>query len=177
MPDLQARPTRGRDAKKMEKGWEERVPIWTWNNGWTLEEIRTDKDLEIEGQFMHHCGGADGHKKWVKLGWEHFWSLREPDGTPHCTVFCKLASAYGQRHPEDTGELFPRSAAYDYYGVDDYRKREDAGYGWYPVIKPEGKEPLKVIQLASRGGGKYTEMIYEWFETVEYKGRVKKLAV
>ncbi len=74
-----ARP-RGRDMKRLPKPYAEREVVFTCSNGWTIEWLPKE-DFPVEGFFMGHCmGGKDGPANGT------YYSLREPDGTPHVTI-------------------------------------------------------------------------------------------
>lgn len=73
-----ARP-RGRDVRKMDKPWTCREVLFTCSNGWTIETL-IKEDYALEGFFMGHCLGTSDQGLCTAVA-----SLREPDGTPHCT--------------------------------------------------------------------------------------------
>lgn len=87
-----ARP-RGRDMKKLPKPYSCRDVEFTCSNGWTIEWLPKE-DFPVEGFFMGHCmGGKDGPQSGM------FYSLREPDGTPHVTIdtcFGYMHALYGR---------------------------------------------------------------------------------
>jgi hypothetical protein len=77
------RPRRSRDIRKMDKPYTCRDVVFECSNGWTIEKV-SKEDGPIEGYFMGHClGTKDDIGCWS--AWD-FYSLREPDGTPHVTL-------------------------------------------------------------------------------------------
>ena len=80
--DRQVRSLRTRDIRKSNKPYSCRDVVFTCSNGWTIERV-PDEDHPIEGFFMGHCLGSslDYYQGYT------FYSLREPDGTPHVTIY------------------------------------------------------------------------------------------
>lgn len=77
---------RGRDVKKLPKPWVCRKADYTFEDGWTMEEVPPE-DFKLESFFVGHCLGRDNtYVDGVKKGTTRVLSLREPDGTPHVTV-------------------------------------------------------------------------------------------
>lgn len=52
--------------------------------GWTIQEVRTEKDLEVEGNKMGHCVGS--YCPSVEKGDTVIYSLRDPQNDPHVTI-------------------------------------------------------------------------------------------
>jgi len=58
--------------------------IYTFDNGWTVQWLRTQEQLGDEGAAMQHCVGGYGHE--VSSGKTAIYSLRDPRGKPHATI-------------------------------------------------------------------------------------------
>lgn len=72
---------RGRDVRKMDKPYIGREVVYTCSNGWTIERV-IPEEFNMEGFFMGHCLGDECKDRSAEV-----FSLREPDGTPHVTVY------------------------------------------------------------------------------------------
>jgi len=58
--------------------------VYEWPDGWTVQQLTTEAQLEAEGDAMQHCvGGYDEDR--IGLDYRIF-SLRDPRGQPHATV-------------------------------------------------------------------------------------------
>lgn len=66
-----------------------------YDDGWTMQELRSKRELKDEGHVMQHCVG--GYCEDVESGKSQIFSLRDPDGSPHATIEWKP--------PEDTKSL------------------------------------------------------------------------
>ena len=53
-------------------------------DGWTIQELRSKRELEDEGKLLQHCVG--GYCKDVESGKSQIFSLRDPDGNPIATA-------------------------------------------------------------------------------------------
>ena len=53
-------------------------------DGWTIQELRSKRELEDEGRLLQHCVG--GYCKDVESGKSQIFSLRDPDGNPIATA-------------------------------------------------------------------------------------------
>jgi hypothetical protein len=71
-------------AEHVGEGWDERNVWATLPNGWTVEEVKTENDLQREGEIMGHCVG--GYCRQVDSGRSIIFSLRDPNGAPHVTM-------------------------------------------------------------------------------------------
>lgn len=87
------------DKGKHEIPWEEREAVHTFDDGWTIERVRTPADLSLEGELMYHC--ARDHQFWVHKGVEMFFSLRSDVSVPKATIYCKPMKFYRVDQPED----------------------------------------------------------------------------
>jgi hypothetical protein len=58
--------------------------------GWTIREIKTKNDLEVEGNQMGHCCGSYWSSVYEKImgayGESRIFSLRDPGNKPHVTI-------------------------------------------------------------------------------------------
>jgi len=52
--------------------------------GWTVQEVRTENDLAVEGHLMNHC--VSGYYYHVAKGDIRIFSLRDPANHPHATI-------------------------------------------------------------------------------------------
>ena len=59
--------------------WEN--PEWS---GWTIQEVRSENDLKVEGNKMGHCVGS--YCEQVEAGDARIFSLRDPKNVPHVTL-------------------------------------------------------------------------------------------
>lgn len=55
-------------------------------NGWTIQEVRSTNDLQVEGNKQDHCVGGDDYCKGVDKGTVKIFSLRDPKNYPHVTI-------------------------------------------------------------------------------------------
>lgn len=61
-------------------------PQWQnkeWN-GWTIQEVRSENDLQTEGNRMNHCVGS--YCRGVEKGSVRIFSLRDSNNEPHVTI-------------------------------------------------------------------------------------------
>ena len=56
------------------------VTVLDMEDGWRWVRVTTPEGLDFEGEAMGHCVGGDSYDE------ETVYSLRGPDGMPHCTV-------------------------------------------------------------------------------------------
>lgn len=87
------------DKGKYDIPWEAREPVYTFEDGWTIEKVQTPADLALEGELMYHC--ARDHAFWVNKGVEVFFSLRTDIGVPKATIYCKPVEFFKVDQPED----------------------------------------------------------------------------
>ena len=87
------------DKGKYDIPWEAREPVYTFEDGWTIEKVQTPADLALEGELMYHC--ARDHAFWVNKGVEVFFSLRTDIGVPKATIYCKPVEFFKVEQPED----------------------------------------------------------------------------
>jgi hypothetical protein len=55
-----------------------------YDDGWTMQELRSKRELKDEGHVMQHCVG--GYCEEVESGKSQIFSLRDADGHPHATI-------------------------------------------------------------------------------------------
>jgi hypothetical protein len=55
-------------------------------NGWTIQEVKTSNDLEVEGNKCNHCVGDGGYHVELEKGTLRIFSLRDPQNQPHVTI-------------------------------------------------------------------------------------------
>jgi hypothetical protein len=83
------------EAMEEFEGWEadqdedaEEVPqgdvVYEFEDGWTVQELETPEQLNVEGDVMQHCVGSYYNE--VKNGNTVIYSVRDPRGRPHVTI-------------------------------------------------------------------------------------------
>jgi hypothetical protein len=83
------------EAMEEFKGWEEEqvdedeeIPqgeiVYEFKDGWTVQELETEEQLDAEGDIMQHC--VAGYCDAVKAGTTTIYSVRDPKGRPHVTI-------------------------------------------------------------------------------------------
>jgi uncharacterized protein YjbI with pentapeptide repeats len=58
--------------------------VYTFPDGWTIQQLKTQKELDVEGEIMQHC--VAGYCRAVRAGEVIIYSLRNPVGRPHATI-------------------------------------------------------------------------------------------
>lgn len=58
--------------------------VFTWDDGWTIQQLVDPEQLEAEGEVMQHCVGD--YCEGVAAGETQIFSLRDPKGRPHATI-------------------------------------------------------------------------------------------
>jgi hypothetical protein len=58
--------------------------VHTFKDGYTVQKLTTEKQLEAEGDVMQHCVG--GYYDEVRRGKTEIYSIRDPKGRPHVTI-------------------------------------------------------------------------------------------
>jgi GNAT superfamily N-acetyltransferase len=134
-------------AENVGDEWDERNVWATLQNGWTVEEVRTPKDLEREGELMGHCVG--GYCGAVSSGRSVILSLRDPKGMPHVTM------EYNPRYDQMTDEGGPYE--------DPVWNPGGANLEGYQVMQIQGKSDSKPIP-------EYRAMINEFNQDLQAKG-------
>jgi len=59
---------------------------YTFEDGWTMQQVDTKKDLEVEGNKMDHCVGRGGYWQAVRDGKSQIYSLRDEKNEPWVTI-------------------------------------------------------------------------------------------
>jgi hypothetical protein len=57
---------------------------YRYPDGWSIQEVRTENDLDVEGNRMGHCVGSYADQ--VSGGKTRIFSLRDPQNQPHVTI-------------------------------------------------------------------------------------------
>lgn len=74
--------------KDFEVDVDEDVPqgavVYEFGDGWTIQRLTTEEQLDAEGETMQHCVG--GYCEQVATGSTVILSLRDPQGAPHATI-------------------------------------------------------------------------------------------
>ena len=58
--------------------------VYKFDNGLTIDDVKSKNDLEIEGELMGHCVGS--YCDYVEAGHINIYSLRDARNKPHATV-------------------------------------------------------------------------------------------
>lgn len=58
--------------------------VFRYADGWTVQELRTERALSQEGKNMQNCVG--GYCETVEKGEARIYSVRDPSGQPHVTM-------------------------------------------------------------------------------------------
>lgn len=122
----QVRSMRTRNIRKITKPYTSREVVFTCSNGWTIEKL-VKADFPVEGFFMGHCLGSNLDH--YSAG--GFYSLREPDGTPHVTIHYNICFGRANAVPRSEymvliQEWLPFATGYSIWGNDTdeaYHKR------------------------------------------------------
>lgn len=70
----------------LEPQWDERTVLHRFADRWTVELVRTDSDLDLEGRLMRHCLNAERGQAAHAIAHDAIASLRDPAGRPHVTL-------------------------------------------------------------------------------------------
>ena len=60
--------------------------VLAFPDGWTVQELKTSKQLAAEGEAMGHCVGGENYVSAVGGGKQQIFSLRDPEGVSHITL-------------------------------------------------------------------------------------------
>lgn len=120
------------------QGYEEKNVVFTLSNGWTIQQVRTANDLQVEGNLMGHCVGS--YCKYVERGSSHIYSLRDPKNQPHVTIEVEGAGSDASPAEKDDDPL-------------EVTKRHRGKISIVQIQGKENKEPIP----------EYKAMIKEWF--------------
>lgn len=125
------------DEGEFGKKYEEKNVVHQFSNGWTIQEVRTENDLTVEGEKMGHCVG--GYCELVGRGDAAIYSLRDPKNEPHVTI-----EVSPQSTTEELGSTTPMPS-------------QAMGWKVKQIKGKENKEPIP----------EYREMIKEWFVSLD----------
>lgn len=130
----------------LEKGkppWEESIVQWSTEDGaYSMHEVRTQWDYELEGYFLAHCLGTKDADEFNKA--HRVLSLRDRLGYPHATILLQRVgkfSPYGQSRDLLTDDPVrlkePNKRALIAHTVLQVRGREDAIARWeyYALVR------------------------------------------
>lgn len=76
--------------------------VYTFKDGWTVQELRTERALTQEGDNMQNCVG--GYAEDVDRGDTRIYSIRDVSGQPHVTMELRVPpgpSNYGSELPPE----------------------------------------------------------------------------
>jgi hypothetical protein len=137
------------------QGYQDKLVVYTFANGWTIQEVRTENDLEVEGNLMGHCVGS--YCNYVARGDSAIFSLRDQKNEPHVTIEVKPPSAH---EPEDQ-LLTDTDVGYD-------PSKEQ--YKPYTTPMPNDEAQWEIVQIQGKSNAEpvdaYKKMIREWFESL-----------
>jgi hypothetical protein len=125
------------------QGYQENNVVHTFKNGWTIQLVRSENDLKVEGNLMGHCVGS--YCNYVTMGDSIIYSLRDPQNAPHATIEVKGDI---ENEPEENDP-------YPYYSE---QRPESHGpvSGQWEIVQIQGKQNQQPIP-------EYKAMIKEWF--------------
>jgi hypothetical protein len=58
--------------------------VYEFGDGWTVQQLETEDQLDAEGEAMQHCVGT--YCEAVESGASTIYSVRDPKGQPHATI-------------------------------------------------------------------------------------------
>jgi uncharacterized protein YjbI with pentapeptide repeats len=80
--------------------------VYTMPDGWTVQKLTTEEQLDAEGEYLQHCVGSYFQK--VNDGATSIYSLRDPDGFPHITIeYEKTKTGHRVSQIQAKGNQFP----------------------------------------------------------------------
>jgi hypothetical protein len=65
-------------------GWKERDTVYTFDDGWTVDQLTNADDAAREGDILNHCVGSYGQA--IEDGTTGIFSLRDKSGAPYVTM-------------------------------------------------------------------------------------------
>jgi len=162
-------------------------------NGWTVQEVRSENDLKVEGNRMHHC--VAGFCDAVESGEKKIFSLRDPGNEPHVTMevspdMKEAAQIQGKSNSEPKPlyksmikEWFSKPGTPEYFvddNIDDRWNYAFSGYGYgAPSIDEATKEAGIILDQYKEGDdyglkpsghpADYLSTMYEGFLKSIYK--------
>jgi len=74
---------------------EQGAVVYTFKDGWTAQELRTENALAQEGNSMQNCVG--GYCEDVEKGGTRIYSIRDKAGNPHVSMELKIQQPYAFR--------------------------------------------------------------------------------
>ncbi len=85
--------------------------VFTFDDDWTVQQLRGEDQLEAEGEAMQHCVGD--YCEEVEEGSTVIYSLRDPRGRPHVTMelrptMKRFVQVYGKQNTEPKPEYMER---------------------------------------------------------------------
>lgn len=126
-------------------GYKEKNVVHAFTSGWTIQEVRSENDLQVEGNLMGHCVGS--YCPQVERGSSTIFSLRDPQNLPHVTLEMQGRASVTPDGPTTT-------------------TTGHEGVGWDKTTRPG----WKVVQIQGKGNAEphpeYKAMIKEWFRSI-----------
>jgi len=137
----------GREAGEVPQG---RV-IFQWTDGWTVQHLTTQAQLDAEGEAMQHCV-ADYYSPDDET--THIYSIRDPKGLPHVTIEWNADEGYmpqvkGKQNYEPKWEYLKRAI--------EFRAHELDRRPGIPTLEPLGYTPDFADSLKSNFLGAFTD--------------------
>lgn len=105
-----------------------------YEDGWTMQKITNEHDLEVEGSKMGHCVGGGGYWRAVERGDAEIYSLRDPKNEPHVTI--ELAG-------KDNLEVIQIQGKEDKRPIAEYRERVAE---WFDSEKSDAYQALGEVR-------------------------------
>jgi hypothetical protein len=123
------------------QGYEEKNVVYTFKNGWTIQDVKTENDLQVEGNLMGHCVGS--YCEQVGAGESTIFSLRDPQNMPHATIEVQGGAVVSSDGPSTANP----------FSLDSVTEP-----GW-DITQIQGKQNQEPIP-------EYKAMIKEWFQSL-----------
>jgi hypothetical protein len=109
-----------RKGVRIRPRWEEREAVHTFEDGWTIEWLRTKRDLRLENRLLFYGNACLEEKHWpdwIEGGSYLMLSLRDPDGFPKATILL------GNHVFVATNRMFDAHPGYCFEHIFDQRPR------------------------------------------------------
>jgi hypothetical protein len=154
--------------------------LYRWADGWTVQELLTEDQLEGEATVMQHC--VDAYADDVAAGAVRVFSLRDPNGLPHATMEWSPEGSYavqlrGKQNAAPNLPYLLRMVAFRRDALPVPRVEMQPWVGFQPGIFSAFREEFLGAWLV--GEKKHQGPIDPWSEDFDrvllYKGRQGKL--
>lgn len=151
--------------------------VYKFHDGWTIQKLTTEDQLQYEGDEMGHCVGGYSHQ--VGEGQTIIYSLRDPKGNPHVTMEIEALEGPLNLNP---GEEVPEDASYNHEYI--HPDKHDPGEHLEEVdnttndnsdrYKPSGERAFDIVQVQGNSNltpkPEYQRKIKEFLDSLRAKG-------